>query len=89
MVYKFTIAPEGAIGSPFRSDTLWFLPAGQCCTNTVMTGLRAGLMQQSKKPEMVFSDGFPSGWLPRPLIPRKISDSVSVQQKAMLKRYQS
>jgi len=87
MVYKFTIAPEGAIGSPFRSDTLF----GHACWtmlykygNDRFESFRTNAAEQ--KPEMVFSDGFPSGWLPRPLIPRKISDSVSVQQKAMLKK---
>jgi CRISPR-associated protein Csm4 len=87
MVYKFTIAPEGAIGSPFRSDTLF----GHACWtmlykygNDRFESFRTNAAEQ--KPELVFSDGFPSGWLPRPLIPRKISDSVSVQQKAMLKK---
>lgn len=87
MVYKFTIAPEGAIGTPFRSDTLF----GHACWTMLykygddrFESFRTNAAEQ--KPELVFSDGFPSGWLPRPLIPKRLSDSVSVQQRALLKK---
>ncbi len=87
MVYKFTIEPEGAIGSPFRSDTLF----GHACWtmlykygNDRFESFRTSAAEQ--KPELVFSDGFPSGWLPRPLVPKTIPDSISAQQKKMLKK---
>jgi CRISPR-associated protein Csm4 len=87
MVYKFTIAPEGAIGTPFRSDTLF----GHACWTMLykygddrFESFRTNAAEQ--KPELVFSDGFPSGWLPRPLLPKRIPDDLTAQEKKSLKK---
>jgi CRISPR-associated protein Csm4 len=70
MIYKFTIAPKGAMGTPLRSDTLF----GHACWTLRLHESRdrfTAFMSNAKaqKPELIFSDGFPSGWLPRPLVP--------------------
>lgn len=71
MIYRFTIAPESAVGTPFRSDTLF----GHACW-TVKMYYDAKRFDEflngaaAQKPELVFSDGFPSGWLPKPLFPK-------------------
>ena len=65
MVYKFTIAPEGAIGSPFRSDTLF----GHACWtmlykygNDRFESFRTNAAEQ--KPEMVSQMDFLQGGYP-------------------------
>lgn len=70
MIYKFTITPQGAVGTPFRSDTLF----GHACWTMRMYEKKERFDKfienaAEQKPELVFSDGFPSGFLPRPLMP--------------------
>ena len=70
MIYKMTIAPQGSIGTPFRSDTLF----GHACWAMKMYESEERFEEflnnaRDQKPELIFSDGFPSGFLPKPLIP--------------------
>jgi CRISPR-associated protein Csm4 len=70
MIYRFTIKPQGAGGTPFRSDTLF----GHACWTISFTESQTRFDEflqnaREQKPELIFSDGFPSGFLPCPLFP--------------------
>lgn len=87
MVYKFTIAPKSAIGTPFRSDTLF----GHACW-TILQHFgkerfdKFSANAKMQKPELIFSDGFPAGWLPRPLLPKKLMNYSTVQERSFYKK---
>ena len=75
MIYKMTIAPQGSIGTPFRSDTLF----GHACWAMKMYESEERFEEflnnaRDQKPELIFSDGFPSGFLPKPLLPMAYVD---------------
>lgn len=87
MIYKFTIAPQGAMGTPLRSDTLfghacWTLRLHESsdCFSAFMANAKA------QKPELIFSDGFPSGWLPRPLSPLTFIKHATREEYASYKK---
>ena len=91
MVYKFTIAPCGAAGTPLRSDTLF----GHACWAILMSEGQERLdgfiaAAAGQKPELVFSDGFPAGYLPRPKVPQRheacASSAAYAQVRSQLKR---
>ena len=72
---RVRIRPEGAFGDPVRGDTLF----GQLCWsirqrfgNGRLRELLDGYLDG--KPFLVFSDAFPSGYLPRPALPLGMFD---------------
>lgn len=87
MIYKFTITPKGAIGTPFRSDTLF----GHACWTFLLNYGKNKFEEflvnaEMQKPELVFSDGFPSGWLPRPLLPKKPANFTTIKERTLYKQ---
>jgi CRISPR-associated protein Csm4 len=81
MIYKFTIAPKGAMGTPLRSDTLF----GHACWSMRLNESEERFNEfisnaSAQHPELVFTGGFPEGWFPRPLIPVQVSRSHSVEE---------
>lgn len=76
MVYRFTVTPEGPLGTPLRSDTLF----GHACWAIRFTRGDKALEDflsaaREQKPRLTFSDGFPAGHLPRPLVPQQSTGS--------------
>jgi CRISPR-associated protein Csm4 len=87
MIFKITLKPRSAMGTPFRSDTLF----GHACWTVLhhegenrFSEFHASAVEQ--KPELVFSDGFPEGWLPRPLLPKKLSTFTDSKVRAEHKK---
>ncbi len=71
LTYRATIRPRGVTRSPWQADTLfghlcWLIryEEGEQALKTFLEPYRAG------QPPLLFSDGFPSEYLPRPLLPR-------------------
>lgn len=87
MIYKLTIAPCGAMGTPFHSDTLF----GHACWTIRLNENEERFKEfiqnaVSQKPELVFSDGFPENWFPRPLLPLEINRSLSIEEHIKSKK---
>jgi CRISPR-associated protein Csm4 len=68
--YRATLRPQGATRSPWQADTLfghlcWLLyyTEGEVALHDLLDRYRTGA------PPLLFSDGFPGDWLPRPLLP--------------------
>lgn len=87
MVYRFTIEPKGAMGTPFRSDTL-FGHACWCIRLHDGTEALAQFLDAARRgqPELVFSGGFPHGYLPRPLIPSATRLPQSLEEAKLAKK---
>jgi CRISPR-associated protein Csm4 len=71
LTYRATLQPRSATRSPWLADMLfghlcWLIryQAGEAGLRDLLDQYRAG------PPPLLFSDGFPAGWLPRPLAPR-------------------
>lgn len=87
MIYKFTIAPRGAVGTPFRSDTLFGHACWALRLNESADKFKSFLNNASEQnPELVFSDGFPHGWFPKPLIPVKNIDIKDYSNNKVLSK---
>lgn len=87
MIYKFTLAPCGPIGTPFRSDTLF----GHACWTILFNEGEERFREfrdaaAEQQPELVFSDGFPCGWLPKPHLPYSRQLSEQADEYARLKK---
>lgn len=85
MIYKFTISPEGGVGTPFRSDTLF----GSACWTMLWykgeNALKEFLGKAEKgEPELVFSDGFPCGYLPIPFFVSLKEKDINTDRKSVV-----
>lgn len=68
MYYKITLEPEGPLGTPLRSDTLFGHYCWTVALNEGDKGIAAVIERAiSNQPDIIFSDGFPSGYLPIPI----------------------
>ena len=70
LTYRATLRPRSATRSPWQADTLfghlcWLIryEEGAAALDDVLAHYRRGA------PPLLLSDGFPNGWLPRPLLP--------------------
>jgi CRISPR-associated protein Csm4 len=68
--YRATLRPQAALRSPWQADMLfghlcWLIryQEGEAALNTFLEPYRQG------EPPLLFSDGFPQDWLPRPVLP--------------------
>lgn len=75
--YRATLHPRAATRSPWQADMLfgqlcWQLryAEGEAALRDLLDAYRAG-------PPLLFSDGFPGDWLPRPLLPRPAVEASS------------
>lgn len=87
MIYRFTLKPCGAVGTPFRSDTLF----GHACWAIRLYEDETRFDQfmenaRKQQPELVFSDGFPEGYLPRPLVPGTQQESKTPEGQRRIKK---
>jgi CRISPR-associated protein Csm4 len=74
ITYRATLKPQSAALSPWQADTLF----GHLCWLIRYEAGEAALAEwlaayHSGSPPLLFSDGFPEGWLPRPLTPPRES----------------
>ena len=83
LTYRATIHPRGATRSPWQADTLfghlcWLIryEEGEQALDDFLEPYRAG------QPPLLFSDGFPGDYLPRPLLPRPFDDSAQQPKQA-------
>ncbi len=72
LTYRATLRPRSATRSPWQADTLfghlcWLIlyQEGEAGLNTFLSEYR------QSAPPLVFSDGFPGDWLPRPIVPMR------------------
>ena len=84
--YKITIQPISAFGTPLQGDTLF----GQFCWGIVHSLGEEKLMQllegyTNNHPFVVFSDAFPSGYLPLPTLPSYFFESIDIDRKQLKK----
>ena len=91
MIYKFTLKPRGRMGTPLRSDTLFGHACWALRFNEGVKALESVLAEtRQRRPPLVFSDGFPAGYLPRPLgwcaTPRPDEDLGTVRRRKKLSR---
>ncbi|NLP02450.1 MAG: hypothetical protein GX089_08150 [Fibrobacter sp.] len=68
MILKVTVEPQGPVGTPIRSDTLFGHYCWAVALNEGEKGIE-GVINRALNgvPDIVFSDGFPSGYLPLPI----------------------
>lgn len=84
MLYRFTLRAAGPLGTPLRSDTLF---GHACWTVSAAWGedeLRRFLESaREQKPPVVFSDAFPAGCIPRPLVelPTRAAGTLAEYQR--------
>lgn len=90
-LYKSTLCLKSASGTPWQADTLF----GHCCwslvrhkgpdflTNEFFAEYRRG------KPPVLISDGFPSGWLPRPLGVKRNDQDALLPKAERITRYRT
>jgi CRISPR-associated protein Csm4 len=88
--YRATLRPQAALRSPWQADMLfghlcWLIryQEGEAALNTFLEPYRQG------EPPLLFSDGFPQDWLPRPVLPprtesglRSKAESIAALQAA-------
>jgi CRISPR-associated protein Csm4 len=81
--YRATLRPRSATRSPWQADTLfghlcWLIryESGEPALRDLLDLYRAG------PPPLLFSDGFPGDWLPRPLLPRPSIEAGAEAAKA-------
>src|SRR5262249_26790768 len=70
LTYRATLRPRSATRSPWQADTLfghlcWLIRYDEGAA--ARDGFRAHYRRRA--PPVLFSDGFPNGWLPCPLLP--------------------
>ncbi len=86
-LYRITITPGGRFGTPVRSDTIF---GHACWAVAVNEGEKAvsAMAERCKKgePDVVFSDGFPAGFLPLPFV--VMTRILSVKSPTKLKERQ-
>ena len=81
-----TLEPKSAFGTPLKGDTLF----GQLCW-TLLNRYGEDRLQQlladySVRPFAVCSDGFPSGYLPRPSLPSQYFDVPDGEDRKVIKK---
>lgn len=88
-LYRFTLTPQSAMGTPLVGDTLF----GQLCWavrnrfgEARLTALLEGYTEQ--RPFMVVSDAFPQGFLPLPTLPSKFWQTKTETDRKSLKKAQ-
>ncbi|WP_105888378.1 type III-A CRISPR-associated RAMP protein Csm4 [Haemophilus influenzae] len=88
-LYRFTLSPQSAMGTPLVGDTLF----GQLCWavrnrfgEARLTALLEGYTEQ--RPFMVVSDAFPQGFLPLPTLPSKFWQTKTETDRKSLKKAQ-
>ena len=86
-LYRFTLPPQSAMGTPLVGDTLF----GQLCWavrnrfgEARLTALLEGYSEQC--PFMVVSDAFPQGFLPLPTLPSKFWQTKTETDRKSLKK---
>ncbi len=87
LTLKLTIKPKTAFGTPLHSDTLW---GHFCCSFAEMEGeeeLEKIINHDASMPFLSFSDAFPAGKLPVPLIePSGIPDDIEYKDQKKIKK---
>lgn len=85
-LYKTTISPESNFATTLRGDTLF----GQMCWSIVHTfgeeRLKELLHVYDEKPFLIVSDGFTSGYLPKPKMPSILLGEDSNEKKKNRKK---
>ena len=86
--YRVTLQPKSAFGTPLKGDTLF----GQLCWSILnrygQHRLKELLSNYRGQPFAVCSDGFPSGYFPRPTLPGRYFDMADdADRKAMKKKH--
>lgn len=88
-LYRFTLSPQSAMGTPLVGDTLF----GQLCWavrnrfgEARLTALLEGYTEQ--RPFMVVSDAFPQDFLPLPTLPSKFWQTKTETDRKSLKKAQ-
>ncbi|MCK9087673.1 CRISPR-associated protein Csm4 [Haemophilus influenzae] len=88
-LYRFTLSPQSAMGTPLVGDTLF----GQLCWavrnrfgEARLTALLESYTEQ--RPFMVVSDAFPQGFLPLPTLPSKFWQTKTETDRKSLKKAQ-
>ncbi len=85
-LYKTTISPESNFATTLRGDTLF----GQLCWSIVHCfgedRLKSLLKEYEKDPFLVVSDGFCTGYLPKPKMPSVLLGEDSKEKKANRKK---
>jgi CRISPR-associated protein Csm4 len=85
-LYKTTISPESNFATSLRGDTLF----GQICWSIKYVfgeeRLKELLQTYNKKPFLVVSDGFCSGYLPKPKMPTALLGEESNEKKVNRKK---
>ena len=88
-LYRFTLYPKSAMGTPLVGDTLF----GQLCWavrnrfgEARLTVLLEGYGEQ--RPFMVVSDAFPQGFFPLPTLPSSFWDTQTKMDRKSLKKAQ-
>jgi len=84
---RITIEPESAFGTSLKGDTLF----GQICWMLFETKGQQALENAlqgytNNQPFLICSDGFPSGYLPRPEYPLAIYNQINGDRKQIKKR---
>lgn len=86
--YKLTLELRSALGTPMQSDTLFGHLCWQVRFEEGDTGVRRFLAPfLAGEPLFVFSDAFPEGLLPRPLLPMAPAPAASTAEYATMKRW--
>ena len=84
--YRATLELKSAFGTPLKGDTLF----GQLCWAVLnrygQERLEALLDGYSSRPFAVCSDGFPSGYLPRPALPVWYFDIPNAEDRKVVKK---
>ena len=90
-IYKSTLRLKSASGTPWQADTLF----GHCCWSIVRHKGPDFLMNvffaeyRRGKPPVLISDGFPSGWLPRPLGVKRNDREALLPKAERIRRYRT
>ena len=85
-LYKTTISPESNFATTLKGDTLF----GQLCWSVKYAlgeeRLKALLLDYETKPFLIVSDGFASGYLPKPKMPSALLGEKSKEKKINRKK---
>lgn len=85
--YQITLRLRSPLGTPLQSDTLFGHLAWEVRHAEGADGIKQLLEQfQGGKPPFVFSDGFPAGLLPRPMMPMEPEETETPQKYASERR---
>jgi CRISPR-associated protein Csm4 len=82
LTYRATLKPKSATRTPWQADTMfghlcWLILYGQ--GEAVLNEFLASY--QANDPPLLFSNGFPGDWLPRPLLPARPIDAGRPKQR--------